>query len=396
MLKRRVAVVGAGLLGLAVAVEYAKSGFEVTVLEKESQVSMHQSGRNSGVLHAGPYYRPGSLKAKLCVEGRDMLEQFAQEHGVPFQITGKLIVGTGSASRARLEKIHQRAVDNLVDVEMVSRDRLLELEPNCPADFGLHVRKTGIIDYPAVSIALASKLTNLGGRVLLDSSVESISEDSCGTVVTHSKGEVRASVLINAAGLHSDRVARLSGLRPAVKIVPFRGEYSRLTPSKEHLVNGLIYPVPNPDMPFLGVHLTRAISGEVHVGPTASLALSREAYSMKNHRLKDLLEISLDLSTYLFLSKNTQHAVSELRKLVSKQAIAKEASLLAQGIQASDLISGSSGIRAQAMTRAGVLVDDFVIQTQKNQIHILNAPSPAATSCMAIAKHVVENFSEIV
>lgn len=386
--KESLTIIGAGILGMAIAVEFARHGYQVTVLEKESRVAYHQTGRNSGVIHAGPYYKPGSLKAKLCASGSRSLIEFASRTGVPFSQTGKLIVATSDSSKSRVNEIFERATANGVDVALVGRSEIQEIEPNCPSYFGLHVRATGIIDYTDVTEALYQELQELGGEVVFGSEVLEIFEAQSTVTARYTGGQVQSSKLINAAGLQSDRIAKLAGLAPKVTIYPFRGEYFDISPNKSHLVRGLIYPAPDPELPFLGVHITKTLSGQLHAGPNAILGLSREGYKRGSFNFRDALEIGGHPGFLKFLLANRKYAAEEMLRIASKERFAAEISKLVTGITSEDLTPAPTGIRAQAMTREGKLVDDFVIQRSGRQVHVLNAPSPAATASLAIAQHI--------
>lgn len=394
MKKETVLVIGAGIIGLTTALKISKLGRQVIVLEKELGVAQHQTGRNSGVIHAGPYYRPGSLKARLCKAGGLALVEYAKSKGIAHRTTGKLIVATSEGGRSNVNEIHQRAVANDVDVELVGRKRIVEIEPNCVAEFGLHVKATGIIDYSQVSRELTRELEELGALVLTGAEVTSISKDTNGVVVTHSQGETRGDFLINAAGLQSDRIAKIAGLEPEVAIVPFRGQYFDIDSSKSNLVNGLIYPAPNPEMPFLGVHITKTLNNGLHAGPNAILALKREGYGKFDFSFRDSWEIVRHPGLIRFLSDNRSYAKDEMLRIASKKRFQAELSRLVTGLSEEDLVESTSGIRAQALAMNGKLVDDFVIQRSGNQIHVLNAPSPAATASFAIADEIAAMFLE--
>lgn len=393
-LPRSVIVIGAGIVGLAIAHKLSESGVRVTVIDKESQVASHQSSRNSGVVHAGPYYRPGSLKAKLCSPGNTQMIEFAIEQGIPHKVTGKLIVATSAADEARLTLIAERAKQNQVDSELIGRSQILELEPHCGSHRALHVKKTAIISFGQVARRLADLTQAQGAELILESKVTAIYEDSLGVLVEHEKGASKAEFLINAAGLHSDKVAKLAGLKTKARIFPFKGEYFELNKESSGLVNGLIYPTPDPDMPFLGVHLTKMISGSVHAGPNAILALSREGYKRNSVDVRNAIQMLSYSGFYGFLSKNRRFALGELHRSLSKREFARDLAKLVPGLSTRDLVIAESGIRAQAVSSDGNLVDDFVFERKARQLHILNAPSPAASSSMAIAGHLIEQLSQ--
>lgn len=393
-LPRSVIVIGAGIVGLAIAHKLSESGVQVTVIDKESQVASHQSSRNSGVVHAGPYYRPGSLKAKLCNSGNTQMIEFAIEHEIPHKVTGKLIVATSAADEARLKLIADRAMQNQVDSELIGRSQILELEPHCGSNLALHVKKTAIINFGQVARRLADLTQGQGTELILGSKVTAIYEDSRGVLVEHEKGTAKADFLINAAGLHSDKVANLAGLKTTTRIFPFKGEYFELNKESSDRVNGLIYPTPDPEMPFLGVHLTKMIAGSVHAGPSAILALSREGYKRNSVDVRNAIEMLSYSGFYGFLAKNGRFALKEFYRSLSKREFARDLAQLVPGLSTKDLVMAESGVRAQAVRPDGTLVDDFVFERTPRQLHILNAPSPAASSSMAIAGHLIEQLGQ--
>lgn len=383
-----VVIIGGGIVGLAVAERAARAGQRVVVLEKEEAWALHQTGRNSGVIHAGPYYKPGSLKAKMCVEGNASMRRFAVDHGIPHEFTGKLIVATSEAELPNLRELERRAQANGVPTRWLTAAEAHEHEPHVSCVAALRVETTGIIDYGAVSRRLADMAAENGAEMILGAKATAIRTENGGVVVEHTKGEVRADFLINCAGLHSDKVARLAGLRPAARIVPFRGEYFHLSPEKEHLVQGLIYPVPDPDLPFLGVHLTKMVDGSRHAGPNAVTALGRESYSWAKVNVPEALG---DITYPGFLrmaSHNIPVGVKEVLRSFSRRMFADSLSRLVPGIEARDLTPSPAGIRAQAILKNGKLVDDFLFELAPQQVHVLNAPSPAATSALVIAEDI--------
>ncbi|MEN0021662.1 MAG: L-2-hydroxyglutarate oxidase [Microbacterium sp.] len=383
-----VVIIGGGIVGLAVAERAARAGQRVVVLEKEDAWALHQTGRNSGVIHAGPYYKPGSLKAKMCVEGNASMRRFAVDHGIPHEFTGKLIVATNEAELPNLRELERRAQANGVPTRWLTAAEAHAYEPHVSCVAALRVETTGIIDYGAVSRRLAEMAAENGAEMILGAKATAIRTENGGVVVEHTKGEIRADFLINCAGLHSDKVARLAGLRPAARIVPFRGEYFHLAPEKEHLVQGLIYPVPDPDLPFLGVHLTKMIDGSRHAGPNAVTALGRESYSWAKINVPEALG---DITYPGFLrmaSHNIPVGVKEVLRSFSRRMFADSLSRLVPGIEARDLTPSPAGIRAQAILKNGKLVDDFLFELAPQQVHVLNAPSPAATSALVIAEDI--------
>lgn len=385
----RVIVVGSGIVGLAVARKLTERGDEVIVLEKESDIALHQTGRNSGVIHSGLYYKPGSYKAKMCEAGARSMKEFAEANGVAHRITGKLVVATDESQLGQLSVLEERARANGVPARVVSIDEAREFEPNVRCVRALRVETTGIIDYVGVCRVLADQIREAGGILRFDEAFVSAKEAADGIVVTTAKDELRADLLVNCAGLYSDRVAAASGIEPSVRIVPFRGEYFELTEERQSLVNGLIYPVPDPRFPFLGVHLTKMIDGSVHAGPNAVLALAREGYRWRDIRVGELAGSLAWPGLWRLGARNVVPGAKEMLRSASKSLFARSLSELVPGIEAKDLVPAKAGVRAQAMNRDGSLVDDFSIQRGPRQIHVLNAPSPAATCALEIATHIV-------
>lgn len=388
MAGNNVVIIGGGIIGLAVAERASRAGKQVVVLEKEDGWALHQTGRNSGVIHAGPYYKPGSLKARMCVEGNASMLLFATENDIPHEFTGKLIVATNEKELPNLKELERRAHANGVPVRWLTAAEAHEYEPHVSCVAALRVETTGIIDYGAVSRRLADMSTERGAEMVLGAKATAIRSENGRIVVEHSKGTTRADSLINCAGLHSDKVARLAGLSPAARIVPFRGEYFHLSKEKEHLVQGLIYPVPDPDLPFLGVHLTKMIDGSRHAGPNAVTALGRESYSWAKMNIPEALGDVTYPGFLRMASRNIPVGVKEVLRSFSKRMFAESLSRLVPGIEAQDLTRSPAGIRAQAIARDGKLVDDFLFELAPRQVHVLNAPSPAATSALVIAEHI--------
>lgn len=388
MAANKVVVIGGGIIGLAVAERAARAGSGVVVLEKEAEWALHQTGRNSGVIHAGPYYKPGSLKAQMCVEGNASMRRFAVDNDIPHEFTGKLIVATSEKELPNLKELERRAQANGVPTRWLSAAEAHEYEPHVSCVAALRVETTGIIDYGAVSRRLAEMSEERGAEMILGAKATAIRSEGGRIVVEHTKGTTTADMLVNCAGLHSDKVARLAGLTPKARIVPFRGEYFHLSAEKEHLVQGLIYPVPDPDLPFLGVHLTKMIDGSRHAGPNAVTALGRESYSWAKMNIPEAVG---DITYPGFLrmaSRNIPVGVKEVLRSFSKGMFAASLSKLVPGIEARDLSRSPAGIRAQAIARDGKLVDDFLFELAPQQVHVLNAPSPAATSSLVIAEHI--------
>lgn len=384
-----VTVVGGGIVGMAVAHRLALSGTSVTLLEKEDGWAAHQTGHNSGVIHAGPYYVPGSLKATMCTAGNRSMVEFARDNGIPHDVCGKLIVATSEKEIPRLDKLYERAQANGAPSRLISAAEAKDFEPHVAAVRALRVESTGIIDYGAVTRKLAELAQAAGAELITGATVTGVSVRPDGVTVEHSRGETTSELLINCAGLQSDRIAKLAGLEPEVKIIPFRGEYYELADDKRSLVNGLIYPVPDPALPFLGVHLTKMIDGSVHAGPNAVLALAREGYRWRTISASDSFD-SITYPGFLRLaSKNLVSGAQEILRSMSKGLFAASLAKLVPEVGRGDIVRAGAGVRAQAIRRDGSLADDFIIQRADRQVHVLNAPSPAATSSLEIAKYIV-------
>jgi len=392
---RRIGVVGAGLVGLAVARRLAQTtGAEVTVFEKENEIAKHQSGHNSGVVHSGIYYKPGSLKATLCRRGVELIREFCAEHGLEYREIGKVIVARDEVEVTRLRDLQERAAGNGVPgVRRLGPEELRELEPHVRGRAALHSPTTAIVDYKAIARALVSDLTACGGRLLLDAPVTGIERGGERVAVTSRDVRHKFDRLVLCAGLQSDDVARLAGDDPGPAIVPFRGEYYRLVPERAHLVNGLVYPVPDPAYPFLGVHLTPRVDGSVDVGPNAVLALAREGYRRRDVHPGELLRTLTWPGTARLFRQHWRMGVHEYRGSLSKRAFTADARAYVPELVPADLTPAPAGVRAQAVDRDGSLVDDFRISTLGPVTAVRNAPSPAATSSLAIAEHVVDRLN---
>jgi len=394
----RVLVIGGGIAGLAVARELvAERGHDVTVVEKEPGWAAHQTGRNSGVVHAGLYYKPGSLKARMCVAGNESMMSFAKDRGIAADRCGKLVVAVDESELPQLRMLLGRAEANGVPARLISPAEARDYEPEVACVAALRVESTGIVDYRGVCQALLEDLAAKGAELRLGTEVTKIT-DSRGPagpeVVVQAGGtELRADGLVNCAGLHSDRVARMAGLRPEARIVPFRGEYYELRPERSGLVRGLIYPVPDPQFPFLGVHLTRMIDGSVHAGPNAVLALRREGYRWRDISLRDLTE-TLGYPGFRRLARRHYRAgAAEMARSFSRARFAASLARLVPALTAADIVRSGAGVRAQALTPSGELVDDFLVQAAPRQVHVLNAPSPAATAAFEIARRVADDVA---
>lgn len=390
-LRCEVAVVGGGLLGAATAMILSGRGLPVAVLEAEDRLAAHQSGHNSGVIHSGLYYKPGSLKAALCVEGARDLFRFCEEEGIAHERCGKLVVATRAEELPRLDELERRGRANgLAGLRRLRADEIAELEPNAAGVAALHVPETGIVDYPAVARAYGRRVEERGGRVLTGARVSAVRRNGAGLVVETSRGAVACSLLVNCAGLQSDRVACLCGAEPDVRIVPFRGEYYDLAPARRNLVRGLIYPVPDPRFPFLGVHLTRRVDGTVEAGPNAVLALKREGYRWRDVSLRDTAETAAWPGVWRMAARFWRIGAFEVWRSWVKAAFVRDLQRLVPEIRGEDLHRSGSGVRAQALDRGGGLVDDFRIVRSERAIHVLNAPSPGATASLSIGRKIAE------
>jgi L-2-hydroxyglutarate oxidase len=383
-------IIGGGAVGLATAMALSTvHARRVAVVEAEPTLAAHQTGNNSGVIHSGLYYKPGSLKARLCCEGRELMYRFCLEHGVPHERCGKIVVATSEPELGALTTLEQRgAANGLAKLRRLTIDELREHEPHVAGIAGIHVVETGIVDYKRVTSAYADVVRRTGGTVQTSARAVGIRRTAQGVTVETTAGTVHARVLVNCAGLHSDRVAKLAGVDPGVKIVPFRGEYYTLKPSAAHLVKHLIYPVPNPAFPFLGVHYTRMIGGGIEAGPNAVLALSRHGYSWTRMNLRDMVDAATFPGLWKLCRKHWSDGLGEVHRSLSKAAFVRALQKLLPEITSADLEPGGAGVRAQAMEPSGALVDDFRILETPNMVHVLNAPSPAATASIAIGRHI--------
>lgn len=381
-----VLVIGGGIVGLSTAHALARlaPGTRVVVLEKEDGPARHQTGRNSGVIHSGIYYKPGSLKARCAVRGAAEMVKFCAEHGIAHEVTGKLIVATERDELPRLHALVQRGRENGIPVRELGPTQISEYEPEVRGLAAIHVGTTGIVDYGRVAEQLAE---SSGAEIVYGGAVELISRRASGVAVRTSTGlVVRARVLVNCAGLQCDRIARLAGDDPGMRIVPFRGEYYDLT--RPELVRGLVYPVPDPAFPFLGVHLTRGIGGGVHVGPNAVPALAREGYGWGTVRPRDLADELAWPGSWRMAARHWRYGAGEVRRSVSKPAFVEAVRRLLPAVTAADLVPAAAGVRAQAVLRDGTLVDDFLIRESARTVHVLNAPSPAATASLPIGREI--------
>jgi L-2-hydroxyglutarate oxidase len=389
-------IIGGGLVGLATAWQVLRSGraASLTLLEKEPRVGAHQSTHNSGVLHAGLYYKPGSLKARLAVEGIREMTAYCREKNIPHEICGKVVVAVDESEVPRLRELEKRGQANgLTGLRRLDRDSLRALEPHAAGVAALHVPEEGIVDYAAVCRALRGDIEAMNGCIATDAEVMHLHQTSDGWTADTKAGEFTGDFLVNCAGLHSDRVCRMAGLDPADRIIPFRGEYYQLRPEAAHLVRHLIYPVPDPKFPFLGVHFTRLIGGGIEAGPNAVLALAREAYRKTQWNLRDLSEALSFPGLWKFLAHHPRMAWEEGTRSLSRKLFCHSLQRLVPDLRAEDLAPGGAGVRAQAISSDGELVQDFRLVAGPRALHVVNAPSPAATACLAIGREVVQRIA---
>ncbi|WP_162428178.1 L-2-hydroxyglutarate oxidase [Pontibacter pudoricolor] len=389
-------VVGAGLVGLSVAYHLKQNNpdSKVLLIEKEDAVAKHQSGHNSGVIHSGIYYKPGSLKARNCIAGYHSIIEFAEEHGIPYDICGKIIVATSAAELPKLNDIYERGIQNgLTDLKRLhSLEEIREYEPHVAGVEAIHVPQTGIIDYPAMAAALLRLFQQYGGEAAFGEQVVKIRSEKDNVYVETTKNTYTAASLVSCGGLFSDRVANLTEKENDLRIIPFRGEYYKLREEKEYLVRNLIYPVPDPSFPFLGVHFTRMIQGGIEAGPNAVLAFKREGYTFSDFNFKDTQDTFSWPGFWKIAAKYGKTGLGEMYRSLSKAAFTKALQKLMPEVQENDLVPGGAGVRAQACDRNGNLIDDFDILNRHNIIHVRNAPSPAATSSLAIGQYICDQL----
>jgi L-2-hydroxyglutarate oxidase len=393
-----VVVVGAGIVGLAAARELAlrHDGLEVCVLDRETAIGAHQTSHSSGVIHAGIYYRPGSLKARLCVQGAAELYDYCAERGIPTERTGKVIVATAEEELGRLAELERRGLENGVPgLRRVDADEIRELEPHAVGIAGLHSPNTGVVDFTEVAAAYATELGHTGGAVITACPVDSVGERDGRALVRHRGGTTEARAALVCAGAWSDRLAVEAGAEKEPRIVPFRGGYLRLRPERAHLVRTSIYPVPDPDLPFLGAHLTRGHDGEVLLGPSALMVGARDAYRPWRVRARDLRDTLAWPGTWRLIGRFWRTGLDEISHAASKRAFVAEARRFIPELTPRDFVPGPAGIRAQALARDGSLVDDFVISRLGPALHVRNAPSPAATSSLPLARMIADEVDEL-
>jgi len=390
---KRIIVIGGGIVGLATAYRLGERfpGARIVVLEKEDGVGRHQTGHNSGVLHCGLYYKPGSVKARLAVSGIRQMVEFCRENGVAHDVCGKLVVAADETELPRLDALLERGIANgLEGLRRIGREEMREIEPHVGGVAALRVPQEGIVDYAGVCGALVARIEARGARVVTGARVERLRRDGAGWIAETPAGVFEADFLIACAGLHSDRVAGLAGERREVRILPFRGEYYKIRPERQSLVRNLIYPVPDPRFPFLGVHFTRLIHGGIEAGPNAVLAFSREGYRKTDFDARDLADALTYGGLWRFLRRYPAMCWYELRRSFSRELFCRSLQRLVPEIQSDDLATGGSGVRAQAISPEGELVQDFSFIARPNALHVLNAPSPAATASLAIGAEIAD------
>lgn len=387
-------VVGAGIVGLATAhaLQRLEPDRGVLVLEKEDELGRHQTGHNSGVIHSGLYYAPGSLKARLVVEGAAALKAFCEDEGIAFDVPGKLVVATTAEELPRLDLLQDMGRRNGVPVRRPTPDEISDREPHLHAQGALEVLSTGRVDYGQIAAALARRVRDSGGVIRTGARVSSIRSLNGTPLVNTTADAVEAERVAVCAGLHSDRLARASGLNPGVRILPFRGEYSEIIPERDYLVNGLVYPVPDPALPFLGVHLTRGIDGRVHIGPNAVPALSREGYRWSSVVPRDVWESIAYRGAWRLARQYARTGAQEVTRSLAGRALVRAAQRMLPELRPADVRRAGAGVRAQAVTAAGQLVDDFLFLRDGRTLHVLNAPSPAATACLPIGAHIAREL----
>lgn len=389
-------IVGGGIVGLAAADALAKARPQarIAVIEKEASWAAHQTGRNSGVIHSGIYYKPGSLKAALAIRGNRTMADFCRAEGIPFEICGKLIVATSPEEQPRLRQLHERAQAHGLSAAWLEADDIRAIEPHAAGVSAIRIPSTGITQYARVAERLAQRIQEKGGALLLKTRLDQIRPAGSGYVLETTRGPVETRFLVNCGGLHSDRIARLDKADVQASIIPFRGEYFTLKPGKRHLVNHLIYPVPDPDLPFLGVHLTRMIDGSIHAGPNAVLSLKREGYRKTDFSWRDAGEMAFSKSFWKLARRYGDVALQEWARSVWKPAFVRSLQRLVPAIQSDDLEPSPAGVRAQAVRETGRLLDDFYFVRGAHSLHVCNAPSPAATASLEIGRWIVDEIAK--
>jgi L-2-hydroxyglutarate oxidase len=391
------AVIGGGIVGLSTAMALGQRfpSARILLLEKEASLGAHQTGHNSGVIHSGIYYKPGSMKARLARDGNRAMVKFCAEYGIPHDLCGKVIVATEEKELPLLDNLYQRAITNAVEVKKLAPPQVREIEPHVSCIAGLQVPSTAIVNYSAVCAKFRELIEEQGGNIMTSRRVVGVRQNGPDLVLQTDKAEFSARFLINCGGLHSDRIARMTGADPQARIVPFRGEYYELVPNRRYLVKNLIYPVPDPAFPFLGVHFTRMIDGTIHAGPNAVLGFKREGYRKRDINLFDLAEVLTFKGFWRLARKHARSGWEEIVRSCSKNAFVRSLQRLIPEVQTDDLVPTHAGVRAQALMNDGRLVDDFLIVRDRQALHVCNAPSPAATASIEIGKEIAAQVPEI-
>jgi len=384
------AVVGAGIVGLSVALKVQSLGNNVLVLDKETSPGIHQSGRNSGVIHSGIYYKPNSFKSNLCIRGRELLLEFLEEENIPFRLEGKIVV---DPDINKLSSLEERATQlSMEDVKVLEKSDILTLEPYCKFDNALHVPQAGVVDYGVVTKKLASKFQSLGGTIEYFQNIRSIKSKNNLKILESNNSIFHSEYLINCAGLYSDNIARLDNVEPELRIVPFRGEYFTIAEEKSHLVNNMIYPISDPDLPFLGIHLTKTVDNKIEAGPNAVLAFAKEGYNWSKINISEFSKTIFYPGMWKLGRRYFSTGISEMYRSLNKDVFLKEILKYIPDITKQDLTPRIAGVRAQAVGKDGSLIDDFVFERKEQSLHVLNAPSPAATASLAIGEHIVKEI----
>ncbi len=384
------AVIGAGIVGLSAALKLQSLGNDVLVLDKETSPGKHQSGRNSGVIHSGIYYKPNSFKSNLCIRGRELLLEFLEEENIPFRLEGKIVVDTDVN---KLSSLEERATQlSMEDVKVLEKSDILTLEPYCKFDNALHVPQAGVVDYGVVTKKLASKFQSLGGTIEYFQKIKSIKTKNDLKILESNNSIFQSEFLINCAGLYSDNIAQLDNIEPELRIIPFRGEYFTIAEEKSHLVNNMIYPISDPDLPFLGIHLTKTVDNKIEAGPNAVLAFAKEGYDWSKINIPEFSKTIFYSGMWKLGRRYFLTGISEMYRSLNKDVFLREILKYIPDITKKDLTPRIAGVRAQAVGKDGSLIDDFVFERKEQSLHVLNAPSPAATASLAIGEHIIKEI----
>ena len=384
------AIIGAGIVGLSVALKLQNSGNNVLVLDKETSPGKHQSGRNSGVIHSGIYYNPNSFKSNLCIRGRELLMEFLDEESIPFRLEGKIVVDNDIN---KLSSLEERATQlSMENVKVLEKSDILKLEPYCKFDTALHVPQAGVVDYGVVTRKLASKFQSLGGTIEYFQKIKSIKTNNGLKILESNNSIFHSEFLINCAGLYSDNIAKLDNIEPELRIIPFRGEYFTIAKEKSHLVNNMIYPIADPDLPFLGIHLTKTVDNKIEAGPNAVLAFAKEGYDWSKINISEFSKTIFYPGMWKLGRRYFTTGISEMYRSLNNDVFLREILKYIPNITKKDLTPRNAGVRAQAVGKEGSLIDDFVFERKEQSLHVLNAPSPAATASLAIGEHIVREI----